>query len=202
MLRLAVFVSGRGSNLKAILNHPELSNLTKIVAVFSDKAECGAFEIAKSYSIETIAIGKGENKIEQKDLLEVLTKFNLDLIVLAGYLKLIPIEVVRHFENRIINIHPALLPSFGGKGMYGMNVHNAVFSSSAKVSGATVHFVDAEYDRGKIIAQRCVDISDVKSPEEIAERVLKIEHQLLPDVIKAFAENRIQIEDNRVVIKS
>lgn len=202
MLRLAVFVSGRGSNLRAILNHPELTNLIKVVAVFSDKSECGAFEIARNFGIETRVIGKGENKIDPNELLNYLKKFDLDLIVLAGYLKLIPADVVKYFENRIINIHPALLPSFGGKGMYGINVHKAVFESSAKVSGATVHFVDQDYDRGKIIAQRCVDISDVNSPEEIAERVLKVEHQLLPEVIKAFAENKIKIEGNRVVIKS
>lgn len=202
MLRVAVFVSGRGSNLKAILVHPELKNLIKVVVVFSDKTECGAFEIANNFGIETKVIGKGENKIAPVYLLDVLKNYNLDLIVLAGYLKLIPTDVVQYFENRIINIHPALLPSFGGKGMYGMNVHNAVFHSSAKVSGATVHFVNTEYDRGKIIAQKCVDISDVKSAEEIAERVLKIEHQLLPEVIKAFADNKIIIEDNRVVIKS
>jgi formyltetrahydrofolate-dependent phosphoribosylglycinamide formyltransferase len=202
VLRLAVFVSGRGSNLKAILEHSELKNLIKVVVVFSDKVECGAFEIARKYGIETKVIGKGDNKISNENLLDVLRNYNLDLIVLAGYLKLVPVEVVREFENRIINIHPALLPSFGGKGMYGMNVHTAVFNSSAKVSGATVHFVNAEYDKGKIIAQRCVDISDVKSAEEIAERVLKIEHQILPEVIKAFAEKRIIIQDNRVIIKS
>lgn len=202
MLRLAVFVSGRGSNLRAILNHPELTNLIEVVAVFSDKSECGAFEIARNFGIETRVIGKGENKIDPNELLNYLKKFDLDLIVLAGYLKLIPADVVKYFENRIINIHPALLPSFGGKGMYGINVHKAVFESSAKVSGATVHFVDQDYDRGKIIAQRCVDISDVNSPEEIAERVLKVEHQLLPEVIKAFAENKIKSEGNRVVIKS
>lgn len=202
MLRLAVFVSGRGSNLKAILEHSELENLIKVVVVFSDKVECGAFEIARKYGVETKIIGKGDNQISNENLLDVLRNYNLDLIVLAGYLKLVPVEVVREFENRIINIHPALLPSFGGKGMYGMNVHTAVFNSSAKVSGATVHFVNAEYDKGKIIAQRCVDISDVKSAEEIAERVLKIEHQILPEVIKAFAEKRIIIQDNRVIIKS
>ncbi|MCL6495236.1 MAG: phosphoribosylglycinamide formyltransferase [Ignavibacterium sp.] len=202
MLRLAVFVSGRGSNLKAILEHSELENLIKVVVVFSDKVECGAFEIARKYGIETKVIGKGDNKISNENLLDVLRNYNLDLIVLAGYLKLVPVELVREYENRIINIHPALLPSFGGKGMYGMNVHTAVFNSSAKVSGATVHFVNAEYDKGKIIAQRCVDISDVKSAEEIAERVLKIEHQILPEVIKAFAEKRILVQDNRVIIKS
>lgn len=202
MLRLAVFVSGRGSNLKAILENSDLKNLIKVIVVFSDKVECGAFDIAREYGIETKVIGSGDNKISNENLLGVLKNYNLDLIVLAGYLKLVPVNVVKEFENRIINIHPALLPSFGGKGMYGMNVHTSVFNSSAKVSGATVHFVNTEYDKGKIIAQRCVEISDVNSPEEIAERVLKIEHQILPEVIKAFAEKRIFIKGNRVIIKS
>ena len=119
---------------------------------------------------------------------------------MAGYLNLIPFMLIENFENRIINIHPALLPSFGGKGMYGMNVHRSVYNSSAKVSGATIHFVDKSYDTGKIISQKYVDISDVKTPEEIAERVLTIEHQILPEVVKAFAEDRIIIEDNRVIV--
>ncbi|HRQ53979.1 MAG TPA: formyltransferase family protein, partial [Ignavibacteriaceae bacterium] len=144
----------------------------------------------------------GEGKINQNEITKVLKELGIDFIVLAGYLKLIPKELVEYFENRIINIHPALLPSFGGKGMFGINVHRAVFNSSAKVSGATVHFVDTTYDTGKIIAQKCVDISDVNNPEEIAERVLKIEHQLLPEVVKAFAENRIIIKSGRVVIKN
>lgn len=201
MLRLAVFVSGRGSNLKAILEYPPLKDLVQVVTVFSDKSDCKAFEIARSQGIETKVVGKGEGKISNENLSDTLKKLKIDLIILAGYLKLIPADVVNDFENRIINIHPALLPSFGGKGMYGLNVHRAVFDSSAKVSGATVHFVNTEYDRGKIIAQRCVDISDVNSPEEIADRVLEIEHLLLPEVIRAFAENRIVIQNQRVVIK-
>src|SRR5690606_27802588 len=123
-----------------------------------------------------------------------------ELIVLAGFLKLIPGEFLFEYRNRIINIHPALLPSFGGKGMYGMKVHDAVFKSSAKVSGATVHFVDENFDTGLIIDQRCVDISDVKSADEIAERVLKIEHLLLPHVLRKFAEKKIHIENQRVLI--
>lgn len=201
MLRLAVFVSGRGSNLKAILEYPPLKDLVQVVTVFSDKFDCKAFEIARSQGIETKVVGKGEGKISNENLSDTLKKLKIDLIILAGYLKLIPADVVNDFESRIINIHPALLPSFGGKGMYGLNVHRAVFDSSAKVSGATVHFVNTEYDRGKIIAQRCVDISDVNSPEEIADRVLEIEHLLLPEVIRAFAENRIVIQNQRVVIK-
>jgi formyltetrahydrofolate-dependent phosphoribosylglycinamide formyltransferase len=199
-LKIAVFVSGRGSNLNAILNSPNLKNLVEIIAVFSDKIDCKAFEICREFGIKTFTVGIGEGKIYQDAITSVLIKLDVNLIILAGYLKLIPNELIEKFENRIINIHPALLPSFGGKGMYGMNVHRAVYNSSAKVSGATVHMVDRTYDTGKIIAQKCVNISDVKNPEEIAERVLKIEHQLLPEVVKAFAENRVQIEFSRVVI--
>ncbi len=200
MLRIAVFVSGRGSNLKAILDSPLLKNKIQVVAVFSDKENCPAFEIAGEHSFKTYNIGKKENFIRNEDLVNFLKKLNLDLVVLAGYLKLVPVDVVSFFSNKIINIHPALLPAFGGAGMYGMNVHKAVFSSSAKVSGATVHFVNEIYDSGKIIAQQCVDISAVKSSEEIAEAVLKIEHIILPEVILAFAEKRIRIVDNRVVV--
>lgn len=199
-MKIAVFVSGRGSNLNAILNSPDLKNLVEIIAVFSDKIDCKAFEICREFGIKTFTVGIGEGKIYQDAITSVLIKLDVNLIILAGYLKLIPNELIEKFENRIINIHPALLPSFGGKGMYGMNVHRAVYNSSAKVSGATVHMVDRTYDTGKIIAQKCVNISDVKNPEEIAERVLKIEHQLLPEVVKAFAENRVQIEFSRVVI--
>lgn len=200
-MRIAVFVSGRGSNLKAILDNSELKNIVSVEAVFSDKANCKAFEIARENSIKTFSIGEAEEQIKNSQIVDLVSKLNINLIVLAGYLKLIPADLIDKFENRIINIHPALLPSFGGKGMYGINVHRAVYNSSAKVSGATIHIVDKTYDTGRIIAQRCVDISDVKSPEEIAERVLKIEHKILPDVIKAFALNKIKIEANRIMME-
>ncbi|MBK7629574.1 MAG: phosphoribosylglycinamide formyltransferase [Ignavibacteriales bacterium] len=199
-MKIAVFVSGRGSNLSAILNYPNLKTLIEVVAVVSDKTDCKAFEIANQFGIKNFTIGAGEGKISINNITQDFLNLDVNFIVLAGYLKLIPTELIKNFENRIINIHPALLPSFGGRGMYGMNVHSAVFKSSVKVSGATVHFVDSSYDTGKIIAQKCVDISDVKSPEEIAERVLKIEHEILPTVVKAFAENRVSIESNRVKI--
>jgi len=199
-LKIAVFVSGRGSNLSALLNYPDLINLIEIVAVVSDKIDCKAFEIAREFGINTFTMGEENGKISQNDITSILKKLEVDFVVLAGYLKLIPNELIEKFENKIVNIHPALLPSFGGKGMYGSYVHRAVFNSSAKVSGATVHMVDKTYDTGKIIAQKCVDISDVKNPEEIAERVLKIEHQLLPEVVKAFAENRVKIESGRIII--
>lgn len=199
-MKIAVFVSGKGSNLNAILNYPDLNNKVEVAAVVSDKIDCKAYEIAKEFGIKTFTIGAGIGRINQNEITSTLKKLGVSFIVLAGYLKLIPNDLIENFKNKIINIHPALLPSFGGKGMYGMNVHRAVFDSSSKVSGATVHLVDNTYDTGKIVAQRCVDISEVKSPEEIAERVLKIEHQLLPEVVKAFAEDRVKIQSDRVVI--
>lgn len=199
-MKISVFVSGRGSNLKAIINSPELKNKVEVALIISDKVFCPAFEIAKKYSIPHYTLGIKQGGIEIDELLNLFDRNNIELIVLAGYLKIIPSEITNRYKNQIINIHPALLPSFGGKGMYGMKVHKAVFDSSCKVSGATVHFVDENYDTGKIIAQRCVDISDAQSPEEIAARVLEVEHQLLPAVIKMINENRVWFKNGRVQI--
>jgi len=199
-LNLAVFVSGRGSNLKAILENEDLKNIITIVAVISDKQNCAAFDIAKENNITTFYIGNKEGNISFEKLVSWMKINSVELIVLAGFLKLIPSYFVGEFRNKIINIHPALLPSFGGKGMYGMNVHKAVFQSSSKVSGPTVHFVDEYYDTGGIIAQQCVDISSVNSPEEIAEKVLKEEHKILPYVIKKIIEGKVIRTDNRVVV--
>ena len=202
MLALSVFVSGRGSNLRAILDSPKLKNLVEVKAVIGDKINCPAFDIAKKFSVPVYSVGKKEGFISFDELETILKEFKIDLIVLAGFLKLIPENFVRSFSNKIINIHPALLPSFGGSGMYGINVHRAVFESSAQVSGATVHFVDETFDTGRIIAQRCVDISDVKSPEEIAEKVLRIEHQILPDVIEKIALGKVFVDNNRVRVET
>lgn len=199
-MKIAVFVSGRGSNLKAILTSEELKELVEVKVVISDKISCPAFQIAESFSIPTYSIGDNAGCTKYEELIPLLIDFKIDLIVLAGFLKLIPHKLIDLFRNRIINIHPALLPSFGGRGMYGANVHKAVFESSAKISGATVHFVDYTYDTGNIIAQRCVDISDVKSPEEIAERVIKIEHELLPFVVKKIALGKVSIVNKRVIV--
>lgn len=197
-MNIAVFVSGRGSNLRAIIESNKLKEAVKVVLVISDKIDCDAFKIAEEYKIETKVVGK--SGISFRDLTIILESKKTGLIVLAGFLKLIPAEFVTHFQNRIINIHPALLPSYGGKGMYGHYVHVAVFKSGDKLSGPTVHFVDSEYDRGAIISQKFVDIAKVKSPDEIAALVLKAEHQLLPEVILLFAQNRIKIENGKVKI--
>jgi phosphoribosylglycinamide formyltransferase 1 len=199
-LRISVFVSGRGSNLEALLKSLDLRRKVDIVAVISDKSDCGAFKIAEREEIPTFVIGDGEEEISLTELKNFLLTLNLDLILLAGFLKMIPTDVVKVFNGKIINIHPALLPSFGGKGMYGMNVHKKVFQSGVKFSGVTVHFVNEEYDKGLIIAQTVVDISDVGSPEEIAERVLKEEHKLLPLVIEKFADGKVVVENDRVQV--
>ncbi|MFI5236449.1 MAG: phosphoribosylglycinamide formyltransferase [Ignavibacteriales bacterium] len=201
MLALAVFVSGRGSNLRAILESSKLKELVQVKVVVGDKLFCPAFDVAKNFSIPVYSVGNKEGFISFDDLRTIFEKLDINLIVLAGFLKMIPADFIKSFSNRIINIHPALLPSFGGSGMYGMNVHRAVFESSAQVSGASVHFVDESYDTGKIIAQKCVDISDVKSPEEIAERVLPVEHQLLANVIENIALGRVFVDNFRVRVE-
>lgn len=203
MLKIAVFVSGRGSNLKSIaeaIKNREIE--AEIAAVVSDKLDCPAFTIPRKHSIPTYSVSEEPKRgfNDYSFLIEKFIELKIDLIVLAGFLKKIPDELVDKFENKIINIHPALLPSFGGKGMYGMNVHKAVFDRSCQVSGVTVHFVNKIYDNGKIITQRCVDISDVQTPEEIAERVIITEHKLLPFVIGKISRGEVIIKNNRVLL--
>ncbi len=202
MYKIAVFVSGRGSNLKAILS--TIPKSIKVASVISDKLDCFAFDIADQYEISkyTVSDKSKSGYLHYEELLNVFSDLEIDLIVLAGFLKKIPDCLIDQYEGKIINIHPALLPSFGGKGMYGMNVHRAVFDRSCQVSGATIHFVNKVYDNGKIIAQETVDISDVHSPEDISARVLEIEHKILPEVIQKFAENKIVVENNRVFVKN
>jgi len=201
MINVAVFVSGRGSNFRLVYEKvpPEKINYS---ALISDKKECAAVDFASQKKIPVFYVSNTnkENFISYDKLLTELNKKKIHLILLAGFLKKIPDEFIDEFENKIINIHPALLPSFGGKGMYGMNVHKAVFDSSVKVSGATVHFVDKIYDNGKIILQKTVDISNVKNPEEIAEKVLKVEHEIFPFVVEKFTDDKIKFINNRVVI--
>jgi len=129
---------------------------------------------------------------------QVLYRHQIDFIALAGYLKKLPAAIVREFRNRIVNIHPALLPSFGGKGMYGIHVHEAVLKAGVKVTGVTVHLVDEEYDHGPIVLQRAVEVHDDDTPETLAQRVLQVEHELYPEALQLFAEGRIRVDHGRV----
>jgi formyltetrahydrofolate-dependent phosphoribosylglycinamide formyltransferase len=197
-LKIAVFVSGRGSNLQAILESEFTRNLVKIKAVISNKPNCPAFQIANKNSVPTYIVGNLPGKINFSELANTLKTLDIELIVLAGFLKLIPTEFIKIFQNKIINIHPALLPSYGGKGMYGLNVHKAVFNVGDKFSGPTIHFVDETYDTGKIIAQKKIDISNCKNAEEVATEVLKAEHKLLPFVLGKFAAGIKKLSDEEI----
>ena len=199
-MNVAVFVSGRGSNLQAILDSDYTKNIVKVKAVISDKIDCAAFQIAGKYFIPTFTIGNRPGNVSYNELITSLKKLEIELIVLAGFLKLIPTEFLAEFQNKIINIHPALLPSYGGAGMYGMNVHRAVFNAGDEYSGATVHIVNEEYDTGKIIAQEKVNISGVKSPEELADEVLKVEHKILPFVLRKIALGEIDLQNSQKII--
>jgi phosphoribosylglycinamide formyltransferase-1 len=203
-MNIAVFASGRGSNFQAILHAIDAGFLpAKVVVLISNKFDAGAMKIARAHNIPTRHIS--QNMFLSEDaltdaMLEVLEEYHTEFIVLSGYLKKIPAQVIRQYRNRIVNIHPALLPSFGGEGMYGRRVHEAVIGSGEKVSGATVHLVDEEYDLGPIVLQKSVDIVQNDTPDSLAAKVLKIEHEIFPLALKAFAEGRVRVEGRKAWI--
>jgi formyltetrahydrofolate-dependent phosphoribosylglycinamide formyltransferase len=184
MMRVGVLASGGGTNLQALLDTCRDPAPARIALVISNNPRAKALERAHRAGVETAVLN---DPSDARELVELLRSHETDLVVLAGYLKLVPPVVVEAYRDRMINIHPALLPSFGGKGMYGRRVHEAVLASGATISGATVHLVTAEYDRGPIVAQWPVPIAPEDSPESLATRVLEVEHQLLPAVVLAAA---------------
>jgi len=205
-MNIAIFASGRGSNIQAILGAIDTGLLpARITVLISNKSDAGALDIARVRKIQTSHLSQKMFPSEEafvEAMLNVLAQQKADLLVLAGYLKKIPLQVIRRYRNRIVNIHPALLPLFGGPGMYGHFVHEAVIASGVKVSGATVHLVDEEYDRGPIVMQKTVEIIQEDTPELLAAKVLKIEHEIFPVALKAFAEGKIIIEGRKVWIMS
>ena len=196
MLNVVVFGSGRGTNFKAVLDAIADGSipLARISLVISNNATAGILDIARSGNIPALHISQKQFETEETfvaALLETLRSHGTDLVVLAGYMKRLPPPVVHAYRNRIINIHPALLPKFGGHGMYGIHVHEAVLAAHETVSGATVHLVDEEYDRGPVLLQRTVPVLPEDTPGALAARVLVAEHQLLPDAIRLFSEERV-----------
>lgn len=185
--RLAVLASGRGSNLQAIIEHFDnlaRERVAKVTLVASNRADSPALLRAATASIDIAHFDASDDGAE---LLALLQKFRIDLVVLAGYLKRIPSKVIREYAGRIVNIHPALLPAFGGEGMYGARVHEAVIASGARETGVTVHLVDDEYDRGAIIAQWRVPVDESDTPDTLAARVLNVEHVVYPRVVEMVA---------------
>lgn len=204
-LRVAVFASGTGTNFEALLAASRTGKLdADFVAVISNREEAGVLNLARRSGIPAFHIVReqfGSDGDFIKSILLTLRRYDTNFIVLAGYLKKIPPEIVREFRGRILNIHPALLPAFGGKGMYGRNVHQAVIDYGCKVSGVTVHLVDDEYDNGPPVLQRCVPVLPDDTVECLAERVLEQEHLAYAEALQLFAEDRITLQGRRVIIK-
>ena len=195
--RIAVLASGGGSNLQAIIDHLDARGNEsggEIVLVASDRAGAGALERAKDRRITTAVIANAPDALSK-----LLDEHGVELVALAGYLRFVPDKVTRRYEGKIVNVHPSLLPAFGGVGMYGMKVHQAAIAAGVRVSGATVHFVDSVYDHGPIIAQWPVPVYPLDDARTLATRVLTVEHLLFPRVIDALAAGRIRLASgNRV----
>ncbi len=198
--RVAVLASGGGSNLQAVLDYLESlgdRRAADVALVVSNRRDAGALDRAARSAVP------GAVADDPRDASWFFDRFaahGVDLVVLAGYLKLVPADVVRRFRGRMLNVHPALLPSFGGTGLYGHRVHDAVLASGAKVTGATVHFVDEQYDRGPIIAQWPTPVFATDFAETLAARVLRAEHLLLPRVVDAVAAGRVRLAPDGSVV--
>jgi phosphoribosylglycinamide formyltransferase-1 len=183
MTNIAIFASGSGTNAQKIIDYFEQSTIARVALIVSNKSDAGVLSIAKKHDIPTVVINR-QSFYEQTALLDILEKYDIGFLVLAGFLWLVPAYLVQAFPHKIINIHPALLPKFGGKGMYGHHVHHAVKASGATESGITIHFVNTQYDEGDIIFQATCAIHPDDSAEEIGRKVLKLEHEYFPKTIE------------------
>ena len=194
-----MLASGGGTNLQAILDYLDARGDARgatVSLVASDRASAGALDRARRHGVEVIALDKEQRGDE---MARVLESHAIDYIALAGYLRFVPTSVTRQWRGRIVNVHPSLLPSFGGTGMYGIRVHQAVIEAGVRLTGVTVHFVDEEYDCGPIISQWPVPVLPGDTPEVLAERVLAVEHALYPVAVEAVAQGRVTLgADGRV----
>lgn len=206
MLNIAVLVSGGGTNLQAIIDSIENGSITnaQITTVISNNKNAFALERAKNHDIEGLCISPKDYETRSefhKALISALDERKVDLVVLAGYLVVIPEEMIQKYRNRIINVHPSLIPSFCGTGYYGLKVHEGVLSRGVKVTGATVHFVDEGTDTGPIILQKAVAVEQGDTPEVLQRRVMEqAEWKILPQAIDLIANGKVTVRDNKVTI--
>ena len=197
MKKIAVFISGGGTDLQSLIDSVhEKSGLIRLVV--SSRGDAYGLERAKRKGIETMVLPKGDY---DSALLEELKKREVEWIVLAGFLKILSPEFIRHFPRHIVNIHPSLIPAFSGPGFYGMRVHEAVYRAGVKWSGATVHFVSEVVDGGAILLQEVVPVLEADGPEEIAGKVLEVEHRILPAAVRACLEDRVFWQGERAFIR-
>ncbi|MCI5918901.1 MAG: phosphoribosylglycinamide formyltransferase [Roseburia sp.] len=207
MLKIAVLVSGGGTNLQAILDAIDNGTITnaKVEVVISNNKNAYALERAKKHGIENLCISPRDfaSREEFNDVfLEKLNSYNVDLVVLAGFLVVIPEKMIQAYRNRIINIHPSLIPSFCGTGYYGLKVHEGVLARGVKVTGATVHFVDEGTDTGPIILQKAVEVEQGDTPEVLQRRVMEqAEWVIMPKAIDLIANGHVTVEDGHVILK-
>ena len=196
-MNIAVFASHGGSDLQAIIDGCKNKEIKADVSVvISNNGDSMALQRAEKEKIDAYHLSvktEGTEELLAKKILDVLDKYHIDMIFLAGYMKLLPVSVLEKYANRIFNIHPALLPKFGGKGMYGINVHNAVISAGETETGVTIHRVSAEYDSGEIVAQTKVPVLENDTAELLADRVLQREHEFLVEVISDIANGKIKL---------
>ena len=195
MKKIAVFASGGGTDFQSIIDANERENFCKIEYLVASKPQIGAIERAQKHGIKTLVYEK-DTYADKAEFYEktanVLEESGVEYIVLAGWLSVVPASFIKRFENRIINIHPSLIPSFCGMGYYGLKVHAAAIEYGVKLSGATVHFVEADVDGGAIIMQRAVPVLDCDTPEALQNRILKEEHEILPLCVKLLCEGKIK----------
>lgn len=200
--RIAVLCSGGGSNLQAIIDAVEAGKIDgEIVLVLSNASKAYALERARKHGIPCAFVSKkqaGSSEAFNDVILGKLQAAKADLVVLAGYLPIVGAQIVRAFPQRIINIHPALIPAFCGVGMYGHYVHEAVLAYGAKISGATTHFVDEEVDHGGVIMQKSVPVLEGDTPETLAARVLTVEHEILPETVRLFCAGKLGVDGRHV----
>ncbi|GKU25351.1 phosphoribosylglycinamide formyltransferase [Clostridium folliculivorans] len=201
MFRIAVLVSGGGSNLGSIIESIEKGYLNcSIEAVISDKKDAFALTRAKEKNIPAYVVDKKEFGSESSNKILELLRDKVDLVVLAGYLSILNGDLLRYFKNRIINIHPSLIPAFSGAGMYGIKVHQAAIKKGVRFSGCTVHFVNEEVDGGEILLQEVVEVREEDEPKTLQERILVKEHEILPKAIKLISEGKVIIKDGKTFL--
>lgn len=199
-MNIAVFASGGGSNFQAIADACVDGTINgNVVLCVASRPTAGVIDRARAMGI-AVHVLDGSTEEWTADVLDVMRERSVEFIALAGFMRMVPVPLIRAYQGRIVNIHPALLPSFGGKGMYGMNVHRAVVMAGVPETGATVHLVDEDYDTGPIVAQESVPVHPGDLPEDVAARVLTVEHRLYPAVIAAFADDRVSVNGKHVTI--
>ncbi len=203
MKKIAVFASGGGTDFQSVIDANERENFCLIKYLVASKPEIGAIERAKKHGIEPLVFDKTkETKEEFYDrIAKTLKAAGVEYIVLAGWLLVVPATFIKQFEDRIINIHPSLIPAFCGMGYYGLKVHKAAIEYGVKLSGATVHFVEADVDGGAILMQRAVPVEPNDTPESLQARILKEEHQMLPECVKLLCEGRVQKQGRTVILQ-